>query len=119
VTKQIGLALLLPLLLSACSTMHPTTNASPSEQDVRVLSRYPHARYTNIGTFDFDYHYGPGSPEPSVTDALPSLRADVLSVGGNAFIVRDQGHCWANRWCVSISTEVLRVDWSTPKREEP
>lgn len=119
-TRQIGLAWLLLLSLSACSTMQYTPSPqSTSEEGVHVLYRYPHASYTNLGTFDFDYHYHPGSPEPSVTDALPSLKADVLSVGGDAFIVRDQGLCRANRWCISISTEVLHVDWSTLKREEP
>jgi hypothetical protein len=99
--------------------MQHTSNPSSSEPDVRVLYRYPNAHYTNLGTFNFVYRYHPGAPEPSVADALPSLKADVLSVGGNAFIVRDQGLCQVNKGCVSVSTEVLRVDWPTLKREEP
>jgi hypothetical protein len=99
--------------------MQRTSNPSSSEPGVRVLYRYPHARYTNLGTFNFDYHYHPGSTEPSIADALPSLKADVQSVGGNAFIVRDQGLCQVNSGCISVSTEVLRVDWPTLKREKP
>lgn len=116
--RQVGFAILL-LSLSACSTVQHTANPQlASEGDVRVLSSYPHASYTNLGIYNFEYRYLPGSREPSVTDALPSLKADAQSVGGNAFIVRDQGH-WANSRCISIATEVLRVDWSTPGRVQP
>lgn len=97
----------------------PNPQSAPSKQGIPVLYRYLHASYTNLGTFTFDYHYHPGSPEPSVTDALPSLKADVLSVGGNVFIVRDQGLCRSTKWCISISTEVLRVDQSALKRMQP
>ena len=91
---------------------------SASDGGVRVLFRYPHASYTSLGIFDFDYYYPPGFREPSVTDALPSLKARVLSGGGNALIVRDQRMCSINR-CISISAESLRVDWSTPGRVQP
>lgn|SRR5574337_364697 len=118
-TRLFGFAILL-LSLSACSTMQHTPNPqSASAEDVRVLFGYPQASYTNLGTFNFEYRYLPGSREPSVTDALPSLRTDALSVGGNALIVRDQGHCWAKSRCISVATEVLRVDWSTLGRVQP
>ena len=118
-TRQIGFALFL-LSLSACSTMQYASNPRPATKEgVRVLYRYPQAGYTSLGMFDFDYHYHAGAPEPSVADALPSLKADVLAAGGNAFIVRDQGLCRSNKWCISISTEVLRVDWSTAARVQP
>lgn len=116
-TRQVGFALFLPFLLPACSTAQYTPGPpSASESGVRVLYRYPHARYTTLGTFDFAYYYRPGSREPSLADALPSLREDVSSAGGNAFIVRDEGTCSHGNRCVSISAEVLRVDWSTPGR---
>ncbi|GEM_PF-4775765 len=110
--RQIGLVLLFLLPASACSTVQNTPNPryASSGQGVRVLYRYPHASYTNLGTYTFDYHYRAGSPEPSVADALPSLKADVVSVGGNAFIVRDQGLCRSANWCISISNEVLRAN---------
>ncbi len=117
--RQFGFAILL-LALSACSTMQRTPHPrSASGADVRVLFGYPHATYTSLGTFNFEYRYLPGSREPSVTDALPSLRADALSVGGNALIVRDQGHCWAQSRCIDVATEVLRVEWSVPGRVRP
>lgn len=117
--RQTVFAILL-LSLSACSTMQHTPNPpSASAGGVRVLFAYPRASYTTIGTFNFEYQYLPGSREPSVTDALPSLRADALSKGGNALIVRDQGHCWAKSRCISVATEVLRVDWPRPGRVQP
>ncbi len=117
--RQIGLALVLLLSLSACSTMPYTPKPqSASEGGVRVLFGYPQASYTSLGKFNFDYYYPPGTRRPTVTDLLPSLKVKVVSLGGNAFIVRDQSMCSANR-CISISAEALRVDWSTLGRIKP
>ena len=91
---------------------------SASDGGVRVLYRYPQASYTVLRTFDFDYYYPPGVREPSVADALPSLKEKVLSAGGNAFIVRDHRMCSISR-CIRISAEVLRVDWSTLGHVQP
>jgi hypothetical protein len=60
---------------------------------------------------DFDY-YQPGWREPSVTDALPQLKAKVRSVGGNALIIRNQRVGRFNNRFITISAEVLDVDWS-------
>jgi hypothetical protein len=107
------------LLLGACSTMQYTPNPQgASDGGVRVLYGYPHAKYTNLGIIDFDY-YQPGFREPTVTDALPDLKAKVRSVGGNALIVRNQRIGSHNNRFISISAEVLNVDWSTLGQEQP
>ncbi|HET7561024.1 MAG TPA: hypothetical protein VFJ87_01435 [Rhodanobacteraceae bacterium] len=91
---------------------------SPSSGGVRVLYDYPHAKFKDRGIIDFDY-YHPGFREPTVTDALPSLKAKVLSVGGNALIVRNQRIGQHNNRFISISAEVLNVDWSTLGHVQP
>lgn len=96
-------------------TPNPQSQASGG---VRVLYDYPHAQYKNLGIIDFDY-YRPGFREPTVIDALPSLKAKVLSVGGNALIVRNQRIGQNNNRYISISAEVLNVDWSTLRRVQP
>ena len=117
--RQIWLASLLLLSLPAYSTTPSKPNPqSASEGGVRVLYRYPLARYKSLGIHDFDYNYPPGFREPSITDALPSLKKKTLSAGGNALIVRDHRMCPVNR-CLRISTEVLRVDWSPSGRVQP
>lgn len=117
--RQIGPGLVFLLSLSACSTRPATANPqSAPRAEVRVLYRYPQAGYKILGTSDFDYYYPPNSRVPSVTDALPSLKEKALSVGGNALIVRDHRMCSINR-CISISMEVLRVDWSRPGDVQP
>ena len=91
---------------------------SASDAGVRVLYDYPHAAYKDLGILDFDY-YHPGFREPTVTDALPALKAKVQSVGGNALIVRNQRIGSQNNRFISISAEVLNVDWSTLGRVQP
>lgn len=91
---------------------------SPSNGGVRVLYDYPHAKFKDLGIIDFDY-YHPGFREPTVTDALPALKTKVLSVGGNALIVRNQRIGQHNNRFISISAEVLNVDWSTLGRVQP
>lgn len=91
---------------------------SPSDGGVRVLFDYPHATYKDLGIIDFDY-YHPGFREPTVTDALPALKTKVLSAGGNALIVRNQRIGRHNNRYISISAEVLDVDWSTLGRAQP
>lgn len=89
-----------------------------SDGGVRVLYGYPHASYTNLGIIDFDY-YHPGFREPTVTDALPALKAKVRSVGGNAPIVRNQRIGSHNNRHISIPAEVLNVDWATLRQAQP
>jgi len=100
-------------LLTACSTMQYTPNPqSGTDSAVRVLYDYPKAKFRNLGVIDFDY-YQPGFREPTVSDALPSLKAKVLSVDGNALIVRNQKIGSNNNRFITVSAEVLSVDWST------
>ena len=106
-------AALLLVLLTACSTMQYTPNPqSGTDGDVRVLYDYPKAKYKNLGVIDFDY-YQPGFREPTVSDALPKLKAKVSSVGGNALIVRNQKIGSNNNRFITVSAEVLNVEWST------
>jgi hypothetical protein len=87
--------------------MQYTPNQGGS-RGVQVLYDYPKAEFDNLGTISFDY-YQPGFREPTVTDALPDLKSKVLSVGGNALIVRDQRIGRSNNRFIQISAEVLRV----------
>lgn len=107
-----NLLLLLVLSVSGCSTMQYTANPQgASAPGVRVLYDYPQAKFKNLGVIDFDF-YQPGWREPTITDALPQLRAKVTEVGGNAVIVRNQRIGSQNNRFIAISAEVLLVDWS-------
>lgn len=107
------MAVLSAVLLTACSTMQYTPNPqSGTDGGVRVLYDYPRAKHRNLGVIDFDY-YQPGFREPTVSDALPNLKAKVSSVGGNALIVRNQKIGRNNNRFITVSAEVLSVDWST------
>jgi len=83
-----------------------------SDNGVRVLYDYPREKFTNLGVIDFDY-YQPGFREPTVSDAFPDLKTKVASVGGNALIVRNQRIGQVNNRFITISAEVLHVDWSS------
>ncbi|MFA5170404.1 MAG: hypothetical protein WC426_02480 [Sulfuriferula sp.] len=89
--------------------------ANPQSQNnsgVSVLYAYPPtATFKSLGLIDFDY-YQPGFREPTVTDALPKLKEKVSEVGGNALIVRNQRMNRYNARYITISAEVLRIDWS-------
>jgi hypothetical protein len=112
-----ALVLLLMLVMVGCSTMQYTANPQGgSDAGVRVLYDYPSAKFNNLGVIDFDY-YQPGWREPSVTDALPKLKAKVMSVGGNALIVRNQRVGRHNNRFITISAEVLDVDWPEAKAQ--
>jgi hypothetical protein len=106
------LLLLVALATGGCSTMQYTANPqSASDPGVRVLYAYPDAKYKNLGVIDFDF-YQPGWREPTVTDALPKLKAKVSEVGGNALIVRNQRVGQNNNRFITVSAEVLKVEWS-------
>lgn len=75
---------------------------------VQVLYAYPSSRFKSIGVIDFDY-YQPGFREPTVTDAIPELKAKVREAGGNALIVRNQRIGQFNNRFITISAEVLLV----------
>jgi hypothetical protein len=106
-----NLLLLLALAATGCSTMQYTANPQgASAPGVRVLYGYPDAKFKNLGVIDFDY-YQPGWREPTVTDALPKLKAKVSEVGGNALIVRNQRVGQNNNRFITVSAEVLKVEW--------
>jgi hypothetical protein len=95
--------------------MQYTPNSQGAGQPgVRVLYDYPSANFKNLGVIDFDF-YQPGFRQPTVTDALPKLKAKVQEVGGNALIVRNQRIGQNNNRFITISAEVLSVDWSSAK----
>lgn len=107
-----GLVLAAVLAASGCTTMQYTANAPAGAVDdgVRVLYQYPDGeKYQNLGLIDFEF-YKPGWREPTVTDALPELKAKVRSVGGNALIVRNQRVGHLNNRSMTISAEVLKVE---------
>ncbi len=110
--NRIAVVVLYAALLMACSTMQYTPNSQSGTDGVRVLYDYPKAKYRNLGVIDFDY-YQPGFREPTVSDALPKLKDKVSSVGGNALIVRNQKIGRNNNRFITVSAEVLNVDWST------
>ena len=109
------LVLLLALSVIGCSTMQYTANPQgESALGVRVLYDYPAAKFKNLGIIDFDF-YQAGWREPTVTDALPKLTAKVAEVGGNALIVRNQRVGRHNSRFITVSAEVLQVEWSGAK----
>jgi hypothetical protein len=108
-----GLAVLLAFALASCSTMQYTANPQDgTSSGVQVLYDYPGVPFKNLGVVDLDY-YQPGFREPTVTDALPKLKAKVLEVGGNALIIRNQRIGRNNNRFISISAEVLLIQGTT------
>ena len=106
------LVLLCALATAGCSTMQYTANPQgASATGVRVLYAYPHAKFKSLGVIDFDF-YQPGWRDPTVTDALPKLKAKVSEVGGNALIIRNQRLGQYNSRFITISAEVLQVEWA-------
>jgi len=106
-----SMALLAALLsVSACTTMQYTPNTvQPITGGVQVLYEYPQdGRYKSLGTIEV-YHYQPGLSAPTVSDALPKLKAKAATVGGNALIVRSHQVGQFDR-SISITGEVLFVD---------
>ena len=108
--RTIAISVMLVLWGTACSTMQYTPNPRPGSHGggVQVLYDYPKAEFDNLGVINFDY-YRPGFREPTVSDALPNLKAKVSSVGGNALIIRDQRIGRQNNRFIQISAEVLRL----------
>jgi hypothetical protein len=85
--------LILPLVvaLAGCSSYQvvPTTNSVPGTRSgqVDVLYSTPQRPYVSVGTVSAT-RYKPGWTDPSVSDALPELRAAAERVGADAVIVR-------------------------------
>ena len=103
-------AFLLILALVGCSTMQYTVNPQAGDPSgVQVLYAYPSSNFKSLGVIDFDY-YQPGFREPTVTDALPKLKAKVREAGGNALIIRNQRIGQYNTRFITISAEVLLVE---------
>lgn len=99
------------LTLSACSTVHYAPNAQQTnEPGVRVLYEYPQeAKFKSLGIIDV-YLYRPGWRAPTVSEALPELKAKAASAGGNALITRSHQVGQFDR-SISITAEVLSVEW--------
>ena len=78
-------------LLAACSSYQvvPTTNSVPGTRSgqVDVLYSTPQRPYQSVGTVSAT-RYKPGWTDPTVSDALPELRAAAAKVGADAVIVR-------------------------------
>lgn len=82
------------LTLAGCSTMQatpyvnsaPTYAASQSGQ-VDVLYSVPQRPYSSIGTVSAK-RYKPGWSDPTVSDAIPQLRAAAAQLGADGVIVR-------------------------------
>jgi hypothetical protein len=102
--------ILLAVLLTGCATTQFTpVSEAEDAAGVSVLYDYPSEPYRKIGLLDLDY-YRPGMRAPSVTDALPRLRAKCKEVGGNAFIVRGQRPGQVASRSIIVSIEVLAID---------
>jgi Mrp family chromosome partitioning ATPase len=98
------------VLMTGCATTQFTPDSAAKGTDgVSVLYDYPSAPYRKIGLIDMDY-YRPGLRAPTVTDAMPRLRARTREVGGNAFIVRGQRPGQIASRSIIVSVEVLAVD---------
>lgn len=99
------------LLLTTCATSQFTpVEQTQNATGVSVLYDYPIQPHQVIGLVDLDY-YRPGWRAPTVTDALPRLRAKAREVGGNAFIVRGQRPGQVASRSIIVSIEVIAVDW--------
>ncbi|MEP6908261.1 MAG: hypothetical protein ABI858_09815 [Pseudoxanthomonas sp.] len=79
------------ILLAGCSSYQvvPTTNSVPGTRSgqVDVLYSTPPRPYISVGTVSAT-RYKPGWTDPSVSDALPELRAAAAKVNADAVIVR-------------------------------
>ena len=102
------LIIVLLFVLAGCSSMQFTPNPPLGGSGVQVLYAYPQSNFRSLGVIDFDY-YQPGFREPTVSDALPALRAKVKEAGGNALIIRNQRIGTFNNRFITISAEVLLV----------
>jgi hypothetical protein len=85
------LALACVLLLAGCSSYQvvPTTNSAPGTRSgqIDILYSTPQRPYRSVGAVSAT-RYKPGWTDPTVTDALPELRAAAAKVGADAVIVR-------------------------------
>lgn len=107
--QMIRLQIYLIIFIAGCSTMQYTPNTQTgSSNKVTVLYDYPKGEYRSLGVIDYDY-YQPGFRQPTVTDALPNLKAKVLASGGNALIIRNQRIGAKNNRFLEISAEVLQI----------
>ncbi len=104
------LVIFLVVFIVGCSTMQYTSNpqSRSSGHHVKVLYDYPKGTYKVLGIIDYDF-YQPGFREPTVTDALPSLKAKVRQAGGNGLIIRHQRIGINNNRFLHISAEVLKI----------
>ena len=104
-------SLAIVLLLAGCATTQFTpVGEAENPSGISVLYDYPTESYRKIGLIDLDY-YRPGFRAPTVTDALPKLKAKTREVGGNAFIVRGQRPGQVASRSIIVSVEVLAVEW--------
>ena len=97
------------LALAGCSSVKytPATKTVDSGS-VRVLYEYPQKfEFRSLGTIDI-YLYQPGLHAPTVSDALPKLKAKAAAVGGNALIVRSHQVGQFER-SISVTAEVLVI----------
>lgn len=82
---------LILLALAGCSTYQvtPVTNLMPGQRTgmVDVLMSNPRRPYETIG-FVSAKRYKPGFTDPTVSDAIPQIRAAGAQVGADAVIVR-------------------------------
>lgn len=106
--------LVMLLLILGCSKgfyYHPQSNikyeSRVPESQILVLFDNPKEPYDTIGLLDYDF-YRPGFASPMISEAIPSLRAKVFKVGGDAIIIRDTktGLGWERN--LRITGDVIR-----------
>ncbi len=99
----------LGLALGGCALNSQYTPVQSSAGGVQMLFEYPKADYKPLGVFTYDF-YKPGFSEPTINDVMPQIEAKVLSVGGNAFIVRDQVVPAIFNRSIKVTCEVIRIN---------
>lgn len=107
--KRGMVSIVLALSLAACSTYQvtPTTNSAPGTRSgqVDVLFSPPQRPYVSVGIVSAK-RYKPGFTDPTVSDALPQIRAAGAEVGADAVIVRNSRT--ANDRHIVVEGEAIR-----------
>lgn len=108
------------LALSACTTVQTHSfGSAPVVSDmgrsgqqaqhgnIQILYSEPRNDFESLGTFSVK-KYKPGFSDPTVTDAIPELRAAAGGLGADAVIIR---HTQSNGYSRYITIEGEAIRW--------
>lgn len=113
------IAAVIALSLAGCTTVQTNSfNTAPVVSDmgrpgqvaatgqIQVLFAEPRRDYESLGTFSVK-KYKPGWSDPTVSDAVPDLKAAAGKLGADAVIIRDTKSNGYSRF-ITIEGEAIR-----------